>query len=344
VLLAAAPSGLADQVDDYLRAEMDKRHIPGLAMTVVRGDKQIRTSALGLANIELQVPVTLQTRFEIGSLTKQFTAAAILLLAQESKLSVEDRINRRLAGTPADWSNITIRHLLTHTSGIRSYTGLRGFELTRQLTQEQFIAAIGAYPLEFSPGDAWKYSNSGYNLLGYIIENVSETNYWAFMAQRIFRPLGMEATSDRRPNQVMPNRAAGYERTNQTFVNRDYDLTDVFSAGALVSTVGDLARWDAALNREKLLSAASKELMWTAARLNDGQATTYGMGWSVEAFNGHRNIGHNGSTSGFSASNQRFPDDDLAVIVLTNTDEKVAGALAHGIARFYLSAQGGSRP
>jgi len=283
------------------------------------------------------VPAKPETVFEIGSVTKQFTAAGILLLAQEGKLSLDDKISRHLKETPAAWANVTIRHLLTHTSGIKSYTGLDGFQLWRHLTQDQFIKAIGKEPMEFQPGDSWKYCNTGFSLLGYIIENVSGKNYWDFMGERVFQPLGMQATTNRRPSLIIPNRAAGYEQTNHLWVNRDSDLTDVFSAGAIASTVGDLAKWSAALNGDRLLIAASKAQMWTPVKLNDGKTRKYGFGWNVDAVEGHKNIGHGGSTSGFSASIQRFPDDRLAVIILTNTDEEIATTLAKKVATFFFA-------
>jgi CubicO group peptidase (beta-lactamase class C family) len=225
---------------------------------------------------------------------------------------------------------------LSHASGIKSYTGLTGFELTRHLTQEQFIRAIGERPLEFQPGESWKYCNTAFNLLGFIIENVSHKRYWDFMSERIFRPLEMNATRDRRPSDLIPNRAAGYEQTNHIWINRDYDLTDVFSAGALVSNIGDLTKWNAALDCEAILNASSKEQMWTPAKLNNGKLTKYGFGWFIETVEGHQNIGHGGATSGFSASIQRFPDDQLAVILLSNTDEQIATTLAKHIATFYF--------
>ncbi len=328
-------SARADRVDDYLKGEMDRRQIPGLALTVLKNGKAAKTAAYGLANLELRVPATPGTVFEIGSITKQFTAAGILLLVQDGKLSLDDRIGQYLPGTPPAWGDITVRHLLTHTSGLKSYTGLDGFELRRHLTQAQFIAAIGACPLEFQPGDSWKYCNTGFNLLGFIIENVSGQSYWDFLFQRVFRPLGMNATTNRLPATIIANRASGYEQTNHILMNRDYDLTDVFSAGALVSTVDDLARWNAALDGDTLLQAVSKAQMWTATKLNNGKPTKYGFGWFIEEVNGHKNIGHSGSTSGFSASIQRFPDDKLAVVVLTNTDEQIATILARKVAELY---------
>ena len=330
--LAVIGVARADQVDDYVRSQMASHRIPGVALEIIRDGKPIKIKAYGLANLELKVPVTPQTVFEIGSITKQFTAAGILLLAQQGKLSVDDPISRYLAHTPEAWAKITIRNLLTHTSGLKSYTGLHGFALRRHLTQAQFIQAIAAQPMEFQPGDSWKYCNTGFNLLGYIIENVSGQNYWDFMSQHIFSPLGMNATTNRLPSLIIANRASGYEQVDHVWVNRDYDLTDIFSAGALVTTVGDLAKWNAALDRIDLLSAKTKAEMWTPMKLNSGKSTNYGFGWFLSPYQGHRDIGHSGSTSGFNASIQRFPDSKVAVILLTNTDEAIATPMAKHIA------------
>ena len=303
----------------------------------IQKGRVVKMKGYGMASIEFDVPVTGDTVFEIGSVTKQFTAAGILLLAQEGKLSVDDTIGKHLPDIPGAWANITIRHLLHHTSGIKSYTGLNGFELTKRLTQQQFIARLAPLPLEFEPGAKWKYCNTGYNLLGFIIENVSGKKYLEFLGERIFMPLGMAATTNREPGDIVPNRADGYEKKNGVLINRDYDLTDIFSAGEMISTVGDLARWDAALDGDKLLSAASKAQMWTSGVLNNGSTTGYGFGWRVAPFEGTKNVGHGGSTSGFSASLQRFPDDNVTVIVLCNSGEEgVATSLARSIARIYF--------
>lgn len=326
----------ADQVDDYLRKQIAEHRIPGMALAIVQNGKPIKTEAYGFADLEHHVMVQAETVFEIGSVTKQFTAAGVLLLAQDGKLSVDDRIGKHLRNIPDSWTNVTIRHLLTHGSGIKSYTGLPGFELTRHLTQQQFIAEIGKQPLSFEPGVSFAYCNTGYSVLGYIIENVSGKNYWEYMGERIFRPLGMTATTDRLPTTIIPNRARGYEQTNHTWINRDYDLTDVFSAGAMVSTIGDLVKWNVALDRDQLLNSATKEAMWTPSSNTLQRPSKYGFGWFIDTVEGHKNIGHGGSTSGFSASLQRFPDDHLAVIILANTDEQIATTLAKKIATFYF--------
>ncbi|MSU59081.1 MAG: class A beta-lactamase-related serine hydrolase [Pedosphaera sp.] len=326
----------ADAVDDLIHGEMAKRRIPGVVVKIVQDGRDVKMATYGLANLELNVAMTANSVFEIGSITKQFTAACILLLQQEGKLSVEDKISKHLANTPAAWSNVTIRHLLSHTSGIKSYTGLDGFELTRRLTQAEFLRKLGAQPLEFAPGEAWKYSNSGFSLLGYIVENGGWKSYWSFLRERILEPLAMNSTTDRKPGSLITNRVSGYEQTNRLHINRDYDLTDVFSAGAIASTIGDLAKWNAALDTERILSETTKKAAWSPHILNGGKPTQYGYGWFLETVDGHRIVGHGGSTSGFNASLQRFPDDQLAVIILTNTDEMVATGIARKIAALYF--------
>jgi len=335
-LFARSGVSYADPADEYVKGEMEQHRIPGLSLAVIRSNQVVKQAAYGLANVELKVATTPETAFEIGSLTKQFTAACILLLVQDGKLSLDEKITNHLKWTPESWAHVTVRHLLTHTSGIKSYTGLDGFELRRHLTQDQFIHAIGAYPLEFQPGDAWKYCNTGYNLLGFIIENVGKMGYWDFLQTRVLTPLGMSSTSSRSPSRVINNRASGYEQTNHIWLNRDYDLTDVFSAGAILSTTGDLAKWNNSLDNGAILQAESRRQMWTPARVNGGALIDYGFGWRIEKINEHLSVGHGGATSGFSASLQRFPEDHLAVIVLTNTDEQIATRLARGIAALYF--------
>lgn len=338
ILLGLTLAAHADRVDDFIRTEMARLQIPGVAVRVIQTGEVTKASHYGLANMELQVPVRAETVFEIGSLTKQFTAACILLLAQDGKLSVDDLITKHLAGTPAAWSNITIRHLLTHTSGIKNYTGQAGFEMTRRLTQKQFIEALSKLQPDFAPGAQAKYCNSGYNLLGHIVENVNGKSYWSFIAERIWSPLGMTSCTNRDPFIVVPHRADGYLRKNGALLNRDGDLTDVFSAGAIVANIDDLVKWNAALDAGKLLSTNSRAQMWTAGKLNDGSDCPYGFGWRLNPFQGRKNIGHSGSTSGFSATLQRFPDDDLTVIVLCNSDESnIATTLARAIAGFYFT-------
>jgi CubicO group peptidase (beta-lactamase class C family) len=333
-------------VESLLQKEMTAHHVAGLACLVISNGTPVVEFFSGSANLEWPSPVDGRTVFEIGSVSKQFAAASILLLAQDGKLSVDDHLTKFFTNLPATWTNITVRHLLTHTSGLKNYDGLDGFELRQHLTQRQFIERLGTQPLEFSPGDKWHYCNSGFNLLGYIVENVSGKNYWDFLAARIFTPLQMTNTTRRDPWLVIPHRAAGYEYKKGAYRERDYDLTDLFAAGSIVSTVEDLSKWDAALAGTNLLTPASKQLWWTPAKLNTGKDVSnprggepgsYGFGWFLGTVNGHRNIGHSGITSGFSAANETYPDDHLVIIILSNTDEGTfAGNLANQVAHQLL--------
>ena len=338
ILLAFAGLARADKVDDFVQDAMRRHPIPGLALEILQNGAVVKRCGYGMADLEWQAAVTPETVFEIGSVSKQFTAAGILLLAQDGKLSVEDKLSKYLTSVPEAWDGITIHHLLTHTSGLPNYTTLDGFEYSRHLTEAQFIRKIAAHPLLFAPGAKWSYCNTGFNLLGHVIQDVSGQPYWEFMRSRIFAPMGMTNTTSRDPRQVILHRARGYE-TNAAgqFVNRDSAITDVFSAGAIVSTVDDIAKWSAALDSQQIVTASSEQQMWTPTKLGDGKTRDYGFGWYLEPLRGHKNIGHSGTTDGFSASFQRFPGDRLVIIVLTNSDESgIATKIAKDLALLYL--------
>ena len=338
-VLISVMNTFADPVDDAVKNVMTAHQIPGLVLQVVQHGQTIKTAAYGQANLEWNIPATPDTVFEIGSITKQFTAACILILMQDGKLSLDDPISRYLTNTPAGWSDITIRHLLTHTSGITNYTGLDGFELSRHLTQAEFIAKIGGQPKLFAAGNRFSYCNTGYNLLGFIVENVSGQPYWDFLTARILQPLGMTSTVKREPGRILARRAAGYDLVAGRLVNRDVNYTDLFSAGEIASTVGDLMKWNAGLDSDKILGPAAKSQWWTPGKLNDGTPTGYGFGWFLTPLDGHRCQAHGGATSGFSAANQRFPDDGLKVVVLSNSGEEgVANSVAQTVAQIYLPA------
>lgn len=337
MILLLAISAQADETDEFVRAVLQEHHIPGAAIAVIKNGKVIKTEGYGLASVEFNVAATKETVFEIGSISKQITAAAVLLLVEEGRINLDEKISKYLPATPDAWKNVSVRNLLTHTSGIKSYTGLSGFELTKRLKRDEFIKTLGTHPLEFETGARYQYSNSGYNLLGFIIETVSGKSYWDFVRERIFGPLGMNSTFDRDPKYIIKNRATGYEWENGALAGRDYDLTDVFSAGAIVSTVTDLAKWDAAWRSDTLLKKMSKTLAWTPVILTDGKSYPYGFGWRLSEIRGHRLIAHSGQTAGFGASISRFVDDDLTVIALTNLGEIGMGTLlAQGIAKIYI--------
>ena len=338
LLLAPLPAR-ADRVDDYVREQMRLRHVPGLALAVVRDGRVLKERGYGLASVELDVPATPATVFEIGSVTKQITAACVMLLVEEGKVALDDPVSKYVPESPGAWRGVTVRHLLTHTSGIKNYNGLAGFELTEHLTRAEFVKRIGAYPPLFAPGEAHSYGNVNYSLLGYVVAQASGKPYWQFVNERIFRPLGMTSAHDRDPHYVLKNRAQGYEWEDGQLVGRDYDLTDVFSAGAVVSTVQDLEKWDAALFGGRVLKPSSLEQVWTPVRLNSGKTYPYGFGWYVETLRGHAVRRHTGQTAGFAASNAYFPEDRLTVIVLSNIGTQgVAGRIGQAVAKLYVPA------
>lgn len=327
LLLLASASVNADAVDRIVRERMQERNIPGAAVAVIRNGKTTKVKGYGLASLEFQVPVTTDTVFEIGSVSKQMTAAGILLLVQDGKIRLDEKISAYLPGTPESWGNVTVRHLLTHTSGIKSYTGLTGFEISRRLSMEQFIKQLAEHPLEFVPGEKNIYSNSGYNLLAYIIETQSGKKYMDFMRERIFRPLGMNRTGDRDPQFIIPLRASGYEWRIDRFTGRDGNLTDLMGAGSITSTIEDMIKWEAALRGDALLRPETKREMWTQFTFNNGTRSVYGLGWRISDVRGHKLIGHTGQTAGFGAAIFRYVDQNVTVIVLTNLGELGMGSL-----------------
>ncbi len=339
--LSVANPARADRVDQYIRAQMRRTHTPGVSLAVVRDGHVVRATGYGVANVELGVPATAKTVYGLMSVTKQFTAAAILMLVDEGKLSLDDRISRYLPDTPQAWSEITLRHLLTHTSGIRDYTDVPGWFDTVRLDRspEELIKPTKTFPLQFRPGDAFRYCNAGYYLLGMILEKVSGRSYADYVRERIFQPLGMTSTRDDDWRAIVPQRAAGYHWEEGVLQNAAFvSPTQKWAAGAVVSTVEDLARWDAALDSGRLLKPRTLRQMWTPARLNHGDEAPYGFGNELDQDHGHRAAGHQGGGIAFNATLLRYPEDRLTVIVLGNQTSAPTRSMARRIASFYLPA------
>jgi D-alanyl-D-alanine carboxypeptidase len=341
LLLLAAGPGRAEEatVDAYIQAEMAKRHIPGLSLAVVRDGKVVLTRGYGMANVEHGVPARPETAFQLASLSKPFTAAAVLLLVEDGKVGLDDPISRHLALAPEAWSGVTVRHLLNHTSGIKSYTSLPDFLKSprKDYEREELVRLVSDLPLEFEPGSKWDYNNTGYFLLGMIIEKASGKSYAEFLSERLFTPLGMTATRVNDHRELIPNRANGYSWLGRLRNGEYVSPTQPFAAGALISTVEDLARWDAALDTDAPLTPALREQMWTPTTLADGSTHPYGFGWGVSGGSGPRVVEHGGGIPGFSTQFLRFPDHRLTVIVLANLETGSAGALARGVAGIYVS-------
>ncbi|PYJ88602.1 MAG: serine hydrolase [Verrucomicrobia bacterium] len=341
--LAAPISVKGDQIDDYIKAQMRQLHIPGASLAIVRDGHIAKAQGYGFANLELQASARKDTVYEIGSTSKQFTAAAIMMLVEEDKVRLEDPITKYFTEAPQRWRGITIRHLLTHTSGIQNHVAVPhwldvfrtnlAFETTP--SRDELLKMFFKLPLEFQAGETWAYDNTGYYLLGIIIEKASGKSYWQFLDERIFKPLGMRATRNTDPQPIVPNRASGYEWKNNRFENRPVLLPAIaFSAGSFLSTAEDMAKWDAALYSEKLLKKSSLEQMWSAQVTKDGAALpfNYGFGWFVDSYHGHRLVQHSGGTPGFSSVIYRFLNDKITIIILTNHGDRVLDQLAVDLA------------
>lgn len=337
---AHTPSGDpgADEVDRYIEASMARQHIPGLTLVVIRDGQILKSRAYGRASLELGVPASPETVYELASATKPFVATAVMMLVQDGKLDLEDTVDEFMADVPDSWKGITVRHLLAHTSGIKDYLADLRHDFPHETPPEEIVRAAMEAPLNFAPGERWSYSNTGYVLLGLVIRKASGKTYDAFLADRVFRPLEMRATRRDSADEVVAGRASGYLWYGGSLHNGDYLKYLMTNHGdrGILSTSLDLARWDAALDAERLLTTASKEAMWAPSKLSDGSATGYGLGWFVDEVNGHRHVHHAGGAPGSAAILARYPDDRLTVILLANGGAPYMQALDFGVAQRYI--------
>lgn len=324
--MPAAASALTQQLDSVMRAAFPA-DAPGAAVIVVRNGDVLLRSGYGMANLELDVAVGPEHVFRIGSVTKQFTGAAILMLEREGKLSLSDPITRFLPDYPLNGREVTVEHLLGHTSGIRSYTGMAAWRprWREDLTVAELIEIFQDQPFDFEPGDSWSYNNSGYILLGAIVEQVSGMSYPDFVRTRIFEPLGMTSSHYGGDTPIIPNRVPGYSGGADGVVNTEYlSMTHPYAAGSLLSSVDDLARWDAAISRGELIGAEGWEKAFTPIRLNDGRSTGYGAGWQIGTLGPHGTVEHGGGINGFISHVRRVPEAGIFVAVLANSDQPSA--------------------
>ena len=344
VAVAQSPVGL--EVDRVVEAQRTKQRIPGLSLAVCRDGKLIKATGYGLADVELDVPVTPETIFQTGSVGKQFTAMAVMMLVEQGKIGLDDRITKYLPESPAIWKAVTVRQLLTHTSGIADYGGEEDtmgkgvINFRKDYTEEELVQAFSKMPMDFAPGTKWSYSNTGYVLLGIIIHRASGKFYGDLLQQRIFKPLGMNATRIISEADIVPHRSSGYrlvqrELKNQEWVSPSLNTT---ADGALYTNVLDLAKWDAALYEKALVKASSYQAIWTPARLNNGDTVPYGFGWDLREKDGHPAVSHDGAWQGFTMNITRLLDPHLTVIVMTNLDENHAkpDEIADAVAKIYL--------
>ncbi len=321
----------ADATDDFVRAEMKRQNIPALSLAVMRDGTIVKAEGYGVANLQTGTPATAQTVYKIGSVSKQFIATGVMLLVQDRRIALDDAIGKYIRDAPASWSAITVRHLLTHTAGVvRESPGFQPF--TRQSDAEVLSSAYPV-PLRFVPGQKWEYSNLGYYALAEMITRVAGQPWSGFLAERIFKPAGMSAT---RPTTLdaVPNRAVGYTDNDNLMPAADWAA--VRPSGAFLSTVLDLARWDAVLNTNAVLTEDARRQMWTAVSLNDGTSYPYGFGWYLSGPGQRREVYHGGGLPGFVAQFRRYLDDRVTVILLMNSDDVDDETIAFGVAERHL--------
>jgi CubicO group peptidase (beta-lactamase class C family) len=331
--LVGGPRGSAapDPIDRYVRAFIERHRIPSASIAIVRNGQIVKLAGYGLASLELNSPAGPRTVYEIGSITKQFTAEVVLMLVAEGKLALDAPIARYLPSLPEQWRPITVRHLLTHTSGLPDWESRGILDYHKEYSTSEFIQLIAGRPLDFPPGEQWSYTNSAFPLLGMIIEAVTGQPYERSVRERVLEPAGMTETRFKHVGEVVPNRAAGYADSGGVFLNGEPLRPRILAPnGGILSTAGDMAKWDIALTKGLLVPSATFEEMAAPVLLNDGRRFSAGMAWFVDTFRGHRFVLHNGSTAaGFSSVVYRYPEDRLFVVVLMNIDR---GALVNQLA------------
>jgi D-alanyl-D-alanine carboxypeptidase len=317
----ASPETLAKRIDAVM-AEIYKPDQPGAAIIVRKDGKTIFRKGYGMADLELGVPVAPDMIFRLGSITKQFTAVSILMLAEQGKLGLQDEITKFLPDYPTQGRKITVEHLLTHTSGIQSYTDMpEWLPLWRKdFTVPELIDLFKNKPMQFEPGERWAYNNSGYILLGAIIEKVSGETYESFVTNHIFKPLGMKGSSYGHTERIIRRRIPGYQSGKDGFINAPYlSMTQPYAAGSLLSTVDDLAVWSDAVFSGKLVKKEWLDKATTPYKLKDGESSGYGYGLCIADFGGHRSIEHGGGINGFTTYEVTLPEDHIFLAILTNS-------------------------
>ena len=340
--VAVAPdrAAMAAEIEGLIAKALEDPASVGLSVAVAFGDEFIVAGGYGIAEAEHDVPPDVDTMFRIGSITKQFTAAAILRQFEKGTLGIDDLLTDHLPKYPMQGHEVSLVHLLTHTSGIKSYTDL-GEEwlevVAHELTHEELLAMFQDVPFAFAPGDAFQYCNSGYYLLGVVLEKVTGQSYAEHLQRELFAPLGLTRTRYGSNADLIKNRAQGYRLLDGELANDALiGMSQPGAAGALLSTAKDLVRWQRALVGGKVVRADSYELMTAPFVLNDGSETRYGFGLMLGKDGEHRTVGHGGGIFGFNSMLTYYPDLELSVAVISNCESYSAGALAARIARVAL--------
>jgi CubicO group peptidase (beta-lactamase class C family) len=342
ISFAAVPctgrQNLSLTIDRYVKAEMRKQKIPGISLVVLRNGRIVLLKSYGLANVEHQVPVKPETIFQSGSMGKQFTAAAVMMLIQDGKISLDDKITKFFPDAPSAWNQVTVRHLLNHTAGMGDYPA--EIDLRRDYTEDEMLDYFKKTPLAYEPGTSWDYSNVGYVTLGALIRKVTGKYYGDFLRERVFGPLGMTTARVISEADIIPNRAAGYRLVNGALKNQEWvsPSTNSTADGSLYFSILDLAKWDAALYTDQPLTQSSRREIWSPTTLRDGRRKAYGFGWHTGVIHGRRVVFHGGAWQGFKSSIIRFLDDELTIIFLANSWDTNDVKLTRGLASIFYPA------
>jgi CubicO group peptidase (beta-lactamase class C family) len=328
---------LTAEIDALLNKQY-KPNEPGAVALVAKGGKPIYRQAFGMADMEHNVAMTPEHVFEIGSITKQITAVCILMLMEQGKLSLDDPITKFIEDYPTHGHTITVHHLLTHTSGIKSYTGMEkwGKRWREDMTPKEMIDFFKNEPMDFAPGEKWEYNNSAYFILGYIIEKVSGITYPEFLEKNIFTPLNMKSSYYGSRSRIIPNRAMGYQKSKE-FQNAEYlSHTQPFAAGSIMSTVDDLFTWHQAVQANKLVKKESIQKAFTNYKLNNGKPIHYGYGWGLNEINGSSTLEHSGGIFGYVTNGIYLPKEDVFVAVFSNCNCNPPGEVSTRVAALVI--------
>lgn len=343
-LNADEPGEIAAFIDSIGQQAVEAEEVVGLSIGVAHGDEVLYLRGFGFANVELNVAATANTVYRIGSITKEFTAAGILLLVQDGKVNLDDPLARFLPEYPVQGREITFRHLLQHTSGVKDFTRLPAYrkEIRIDASQDEVLNRFQHLPLDFEPGEKHSYSNSGYFLLGVVIEKTSGKSFEEFVEERLLRPLKLERTYCDSPTRIIPHRAAGYTRWDDMLKNAPYiSLQQTTGAGNMASTVGDLLAWQRAIVTHRLLPPEASQAMMTRGTLNNGTTFNYGMGLFLRKIGEHQVVRHGGGILGFRADLAYYPALGYTIAVLANSENAKAARISDQIARYLMKENTG---
>lgn len=343
LILLSATTTLADKVDDLVNAEMKKAKIPGLSLAIIRDGKPIKLKGYGFANLEHNVPVRPETIFQSGSVGKQFTSTLVMMLVEEGKVSLDDSVSKHIKEAAGKWDNVTVRHLLSHTSGLPDLP-YGQMDLTRDYKEEDLLKLMLDQKIPKEPGTEWRYNNGGYVMLGVLVRRVTGKFYGDMLQEKIFKPLGMTTARNISEEDIVPHRAAGYVPNQKGELKNQYWVAPTLNTtadGSLYLNLHDMVKWDAALYGEKLLKKSSLEQMWTPITLNDGKeggmrGAGYGFGWMIAKPGGHRYIQHGGAWQGFTSFIGRVVDQKLTVVMFANRAGAPVEVLSRRVLALYI--------